>query len=55
MSVLMLPEETYKAQGMNVDPVITVYNRETEAGLAGFFRNWDEAYQQVKNIICRNG
>lgn len=48
ISIHMLPEETYQAQNLPRTPVITIYDRETEAVLPGFLQKWDEKYQELR-------
>lgn len=49
ISIHMLPEETCQAQDLPRTPVITIYDRETEASLPGFLRKWDEKYRELQS------
>lgn len=48
VSILLLPEEGYKKSGIPMNPIVTFYDRETEAALSGFFEQWDGKYQEVR-------
>lgn len=48
VSILLLPETEYTKSGIPMNPIVTFYDRETEARLAGFFRQWDMQYQETK-------
>ena len=32
-----------------MNPIVTIYDRETEAALSGFFEQWDGKYQAVRD------
>jgi len=51
VSILLLPEEGYKTSGIPINPIVSFYDRETEAELAGFFRQWDQKYQEIKEAV----
>ena len=48
VSILLLPEEGYKKSEIPMNPIVTFYDRETEAQLAGFFQEWDRKYQEAR-------
>ena len=49
VSVLLMPEEGYHASGIPMNPIVTFYDRETEAMLSGFFEQWDRKYQEIRD------
>ena len=50
IGIQLMAEEEYKQAGIEVNPIVTFYDRETEARLVEFFKNWDGEYQKLKGI-----
>ena len=55
VSVMIFPEDAYDTDDIPLIPVVTVYNRETEAKLTAFFMEWDERYQDEKQAHHEKG
>lgn len=48
VGIALPPEDAAKKAGMDVTPVITIYDKATEDGMQGFFSEWENKFIELK-------